>query len=205
MSTPQQPKQERGFATRQALLQAGWESFESGGWEGATVREITTRAGVSTGTFYRYFSDTSALLHELAKGRYERLRASLRLEPTRHEDEPAQLDALILARMRHNVDQVIAYHAQAPGLHRVIEQRRSVDAHLDALGRRVDGELIQRACALLVAWGAPAGEAITIAFVLFHLLESCAASLAAGASLNPSAVADVTAHMAAAYLREVIR
>lgn len=64
-STPSAPVTERGRATRQALLDAAEEVFGESGYEGASVAEITRRAGVAQGTFYVHFPEKNATFNEL--------------------------------------------------------------------------------------------------------------------------------------------
>ena len=62
-----EPPTERGRATRQALLDAAEEVFGEETYDGASVAEITRRAGVAQGTFYVYFSDKKAAFVELVR------------------------------------------------------------------------------------------------------------------------------------------
>src|SRR5690606_4456213 len=55
----------RGERTRGALPQAAEEGFAEHGWEEASIVKITERAGVSQGTFYRYFVSKQAIFDEL--------------------------------------------------------------------------------------------------------------------------------------------
>lgn len=59
------PKTARGLATKHALVQASREVFEVAGYFSARVNDIVKAAGVSTGSFYRYFPDKEAVLEEL--------------------------------------------------------------------------------------------------------------------------------------------
>jgi AcrR family transcriptional regulator len=52
--------------TRQALIDAGREVFVQRGYHGTRVDDIAEAAGVSHGTFYRYFDSTEHLAHLLA-------------------------------------------------------------------------------------------------------------------------------------------
>lgn len=59
------PVTKRGHATRQAILRAAEEVFGEEGYDGASISEITRRAGVAQGTFYVYFPDKKAVFIEL--------------------------------------------------------------------------------------------------------------------------------------------
>lgn len=47
------------------LLEAALDLFETRGYDGVAVPEIAARAGVATGTIYRYFRDKAALVNAL--------------------------------------------------------------------------------------------------------------------------------------------
>lgn len=57
----------RGRRTRQSLLDAGTIVLPQRGYKEARVDDIVAVAGVSHGTFYRYFSNKDELFHELAQ------------------------------------------------------------------------------------------------------------------------------------------
>ncbi|MGY5343631.1 TetR/AcrR family transcriptional regulator [Paenibacillus glucanolyticus] len=56
------PQQERSKEKRQALLKSGEELFSSRGYDQVTAKDICAHAGISVGSFYRYFSDKKQLL-----------------------------------------------------------------------------------------------------------------------------------------------
>ncbi|MCP4039228.1 MAG: TetR/AcrR family transcriptional regulator [bacterium] len=59
-------KRERNVArNRAAILQAAREAFCELGFGATTVRDIVRRTDLASGTFYNYFPDKQALLHEL--------------------------------------------------------------------------------------------------------------------------------------------
>lgn len=61
------PITSRGQLTRQKLLAAAETVFGEKGYKGASVVEITQRAGVAQGTFYVYFPDKKAIFIELVR------------------------------------------------------------------------------------------------------------------------------------------
>lgn len=57
-------RRSRGLATRSDLLTASAAAFATLGYDGVRVDDIATEAGVSHGTFYRYFPDKVAIFSE---------------------------------------------------------------------------------------------------------------------------------------------
>lgn len=72
------PRSGRARATQQRLLDAAALVFAEAGYEAARVADITRRAGVAHGSFYRYFGDKDAILQELLLQLYEELGAATR-------------------------------------------------------------------------------------------------------------------------------
>jgi len=57
--------QERARRTYEALLQAAFSVFADNGFDGAQTPDIAASAGVSVGTFYRYFTDKRQIFLEI--------------------------------------------------------------------------------------------------------------------------------------------
>ncbi|ADD68460.1 transcriptional regulator, TetR family [Denitrovibrio acetiphilus DSM 12809] len=55
-------KQQRADEKKKKILDAALEMFGNEGYYKTTAKEIASRAGVATGTFYRYFKDKKAVL-----------------------------------------------------------------------------------------------------------------------------------------------
>ena len=70
---PSSPKQLRSKMKKEALIQSGRELFILQGFEQTTAKEIAAHAQVSTGTFYRYFSDKRQLLMSLIEDQMDTL------------------------------------------------------------------------------------------------------------------------------------
>jgi AcrR family transcriptional regulator len=66
-SEPARTKRSARDERRQQLLQAARQVFSSNGYHDATVDDITRAAGVAKGTFYLYFTEKRAILHELVQ------------------------------------------------------------------------------------------------------------------------------------------
>jgi AcrR family transcriptional regulator len=78
-------KQQRSAATYEALLRAARRVFAKRGFDGAQTPEIAAAAGVSTGAFYRYFTDKRQAFLEMLADHLERGRREVeeRLAPQR--------------------------------------------------------------------------------------------------------------------------
>jgi AcrR family transcriptional regulator len=160
------PSQDRAVRTRAVLVEAAEREFSAHGYAATTAKSIAARAKTATGSFYQYFTSKDQVLLEIAATRQTRVtdRALELLEGT-----PATAgDAL--ARLRSVVELVIEYHADDPGLHAVLTERRHADRDLDELVSRGEQQLVERIAALLARWGHP-GDRLATAFVLFGTLE----------------------------------
>jgi AcrR family transcriptional regulator len=65
------PLTPRGEGTRDALIKAALMEFAGHGYAGARVEQITSRAGVGYGTFYKYFASKSDLVRTVMKEVYD--------------------------------------------------------------------------------------------------------------------------------------
>ena len=60
-------REQNAARNRDAILQAAREAFCEIGFGATTVRDIIRRTDLASGTFYNYFPDKEALLHELVE------------------------------------------------------------------------------------------------------------------------------------------
>jgi AcrR family transcriptional regulator len=75
---PLVPVTARGEATRRRILDAAEAVFGELGYYGASVAEITRRAGVAQGTFYIYFHSKREIFIELVEDMGKQLRRAMR-------------------------------------------------------------------------------------------------------------------------------
>jgi AcrR family transcriptional regulator len=77
-------KQARAADTHRALLEAAERVFARRGYDAAQTPEIAAGAGVSTGAFYRYFTDKHQAFVEVCAAHLERAHADVmkRLDPS---------------------------------------------------------------------------------------------------------------------------
>lgn len=118
MSFPE-PTTERGKATRQALLDAAEEVFADHGFDGASVAEITRRAGVAQGTFYVHFPDKKAAFLELVRHVNHQVRETASRATAGLSGRSEQERAGFAAFFRHVEDD--------PAVYRIIRQTEFVD------------------------------------------------------------------------------
>src|SRR5262249_55170937 len=72
---------ERELDRRQAILESALRLFGERGFHGTTVPEIAERAGVATGTIYRYFASKEALVNTLFQIHKEAVARALMGDP----------------------------------------------------------------------------------------------------------------------------
>jgi len=90
--------------TRQALLAAGKQLFAERGYEAATVRDIASAAGMSTGAVFANFSDKADLFSEILAADLETLGAAMR----QAAQGPASLSKTLVALFAAGYD----FHTQ---------------------------------------------------------------------------------------------
>lgn len=104
----------KGIRTRGALLAAAEEVFGEFGWEVASIVKITERAGVSQGTFYRYFPSKRAIFDELIDDLNRRVRRSMA--------EGSAGAANRAAAERGGFEGFFRFTTEHPALYRIIRQ-----------------------------------------------------------------------------------
>lgn len=62
MSEVRTPRQERSIATKNKIIEAGYDLFSKVGYHSTNTAEIAKHAGVSTGIIYGYFKDKRDIL-----------------------------------------------------------------------------------------------------------------------------------------------
>lgn len=87
-----EPKTRKGKRSREALLEAARQEFREAGFTGARVLDMTARAGLSSGAFYRYFRDKDDILRSLLESFFGEL-----YEFTRARWEPGDPQRSIVA------------------------------------------------------------------------------------------------------------
>lgn len=96
MSHVKRPKTKRGRQTFQALLNAAEHQFYVLGYHGATIKDITSDAGVGLGTFYIYFNDKKSCYQYLLLqySHYIRSQIAQKIEHAKDRREAERLGLL---------------------------------------------------------------------------------------------------------------
>jgi len=72
---------------RRKIMDAALSLFTTKGYHYTNVKEITREAGISTGTFYLYFSDKRQLFIEVVEQIFRKMRAGARVAAEKEADE----------------------------------------------------------------------------------------------------------------------
>jgi AcrR family transcriptional regulator len=140
------PKQPRSEATVQTILEAAAQVFERHGYAAGTTNRIAERAGVSIGTVYQYFPNKDAILVALV---HRHLAESLEvLEP--HLEQLAG-GAGFDEVLPDIVQAMVAMHALAPDLHRVLFEETQLPPTLRAELDELEDQLVDMAARALAA------------------------------------------------------
>ncbi|WP_280434566.1 TetR/AcrR family transcriptional regulator [Nocardia carnea] len=132
----------RGRKTRDALLDAARRVFESVGFLDARVELIAQEAGVSYGTFYRYFESKDDVFGELSNRLFEDM----------HRREPAAADLSPAERLiASNRSYYQAYRRNAPMM-AIIEQVATFNEEFRLLRHEHRRQLIDRTARAIARW-----------------------------------------------------
>lgn len=177
-------RQERSRRSYQALLDAAETLFSSQGYDAVGTPEIAERAGVSVGTFYRYFEDKHEVYLEIMRrdlatayhDTIERLTPEHFIGKARHETISAGCAILF--------DHVLA----KPQLTRSFMEMSLRDPQVAELRRAFEQLACQRLTALIEAITTPATvpDPEAFAYVLYGSAMQCAYGMAV--QLAPSSI-----------------
>jgi AcrR family transcriptional regulator len=140
------PKQARSGATVEAILEAAAQVFESRGYAAGTTNRIAERAGVSIGSLYQYFPNKDAILVALVHRHLAEGTAAL--EPHLQRLSCGARFDDVLPDIVHAM---VALHALAPGLHRVLFEETQLPPTLRAELDELEDRLVDLAAAALAA------------------------------------------------------
>ncbi len=129
LNLPQAPQQERSREKHAALLDAGMELFAKQGFEATTARQISERAGVSVGTFYRYFHNKRQLFLALCARNLEKL-VHLGIADLDFGADPRRT-------IQQTVERAMDLDAQRVGIRRAWAELRMHDPQVAALDEEI--------------------------------------------------------------------
>jgi len=139
--------QERARKTYEALIEAAGEAFLERGYDATGTPDIAARAGVSVGTFYRYFDDKKQAYLEVTRRflaeAYHRVMD--RLTPQRF----AGMDWR--ATIAETVDILLEQSTLHPTMHKTFVEMALRDADVLELRRAFDRITLERLSALIGA------------------------------------------------------
>ena len=134
-----QPQQKRADVKKQKLIDAAAALFGEVGYHGTNAKAIAARAGVATGSFYRYFRDKKALFMAVCHRNEEEIgqRIFRYADDMRRKgmDEPAILKELVVFS--------IEAHHRHPALHREILAMEIRDADVAAWSRERESRIVE--------------------------------------------------------------
>jgi AcrR family transcriptional regulator len=139
--------QDRARRTYEALVEAAAAAFIAEGYDATGTPDIAAKAGVSVGTFYRYFDDKKQIYVEVARRHLaEAYRQTLSRLAPQH----------FLGKGRHDtiaetVEVLIGYARLHPGMNRVFVEMTLRDPDVAALNRAFEDMARRRLADLISA------------------------------------------------------
>jgi AcrR family transcriptional regulator len=130
----------------QAILQAAAQVFERHGYAAGTTNRIAQRAGVSIGTLYQYFPNKDAILVALVHQHLAESTAALRPHLQRLASGAHFQDVL-----PDIIHAMVALHALAPNLHRVLFEETQLPPTLRAELDELEDRLVDVTAAALAS------------------------------------------------------
>lgn len=197
------PQQARSRRTRERILAAATDAFESLGYDETTTPEIARRAGIAVGSVYDYFRDKRAILLELLHDTMEQMAElvvqGLAPETWQHSDPRESVRKLL----------ELIFHSRTvrPGLQRILWERFFKDPEVRAAVEKIEERVRSAVVELLEALRAEGRTRIedpaTAAFVVHLSVEWTASRLVlGGAPVDIDQAVDAATDMIARYIFE---
>jgi AcrR family transcriptional regulator len=189
--------QERARRTYEALVDAGARLFARRGFDATQTPDIAAEAGVSVGTFYRYFPDKMEMFLEIQRRQLARAYHEVmgRLTPDRF----AGVDGR--AAIEDALGVLLDHINKSPEMQRVFLEMALRDERVAALKRAFD-DAARPALAALIATIAPrrnVSDAEATAFIIHTAVVECAIAISGARGAVP-----VSRERALAALTEVV-
>lgn len=201
LTTTREPdfRQERSRRSYLALIDAATALFATHAYDAVGTPEIAERAGVSVGTFYRYFEDKHEIYLEVAR---RTMVAAYR----------ATIDDLVperfVGRARHEtiaaaVDALFEHVTTHPRLSRSIVEMAMREPAVAELRRAFESLAIERLARLIAAIAPPA--VVEDPHATAYVLHACAVECAFGLTGGPGATPVEPARIKAALIQLIER
>ncbi|MFF2019384.1 TetR/AcrR family transcriptional regulator [Paenibacillus sp. NPDC058177] len=123
------PQQDRSIKTKQAIVTAAMELFSNKGYHQTNTKQIAAAAGVSTGSFYSYFTDKKAVFIEVLKYYNEALLSRVDASLAEINFDNSDKKAVI----SHLVDSLILSHQVYTGFHKELSIMQLSDDEIKRL------------------------------------------------------------------------
>lgn len=177
LRAPKEPdfQQARARKSYLALIEAATELFSSHGYDEVGTPEIAERAGVSTGTFYRYFEDKQQIYLEVVRS----MLAAAYTE-TLEQLTPAKLVGLARrASITHAIGVLFSHTLSRPRLSLSLSEMMLRDPAVAELRRAYDELSVGKLTELIAAIAprAVVADPEATAFVIYGSAMQCALSL----------------------------
>lgn len=123
------PQQERSIKTKEAIIQAAMKLFSEKGYHNTNTKQISAQAGVSTGSFYSYFTDKRAVFIDSLRLYNESLLA--RVDASLGEVDFASIDKH--KAITHMVDSLLESHRVYSEFHKELAVMYNSDKEIQSL------------------------------------------------------------------------
>jgi AcrR family transcriptional regulator len=193
------PKQARSEATVEAVLEAAAQVFERCGYAAGTTNRIAERAGVSIGSLYQYFPNKDAILVALVHRHIAEGTAALQPH-LRRLSSGARFDDVL----PDIVEAMVAMHALAPGLHRVLFEETHLPQTLRAELDELEERLIDLTADTLAAdLDSPAPDPYLAARIVINTIEGLTHRLVLRqpTGITPQTIAHEITELVRAYIQ----
>lgn len=198
---PRTPKQARSRLTRERVLDAAVECFESLGYDQTTTAQIARAATIGVGTLYGYFADKRAILLELLGQSVEQIAEAILagLDPSRWQGRTAR------EGVRELISLAVNSQRFRPGFQRIMWERYFKDAefraHSEAIENRIRSALVLLLQTLRGEGRVRVSDDQTAAFVVHTAVQWMATRIDLGnAGVDADAAVDSASDMITRFL-----
>ena len=173
---PRQFSQARARQSYEALVSAARQIFSERGYDGAQTPDIAAIAGVSVGTFYRYFADKREVLLEVFRRdmahAYQEVMGHLVAHHFERTERRETIEAI--------VDTVVTHLSVAPRMQQLYLEMSLRDPEFLRMRKAFDQDVIERIAKLLPIVCPPETipDAPATAAILYTIVRDCGLAIA---------------------------